>query len=207
MTLLSSYTRSKGIDDVRTPLDTYNRGLERSLSTFDAPNQFLFSGVYALPAGRDRGHGKSWNKVENAFLGDWDLSGIVRVQSGQPVAIGRPAVNNGQSAKLDSPSIYEWFNTSVFTSAAAFTFGSVGPVLPDVRSNGLRNVDAVLAKNLLFSAREHPISAQFRVEFYNLLNHPQFAAPNGSVTSQTFGQVTSTANNPRDLQIALKISF
>ncbi len=207
LTLLSSYTRSKGIDDIRTPLDTYNRQLERSLSSFDAPNQFLFSGVYALPIGKDRGHGKSWNTFENAFLGDWDLSGIVRVQSGQPIAIGRPAVNNGQSAKLDSPSIYGWFNTSVFSSAPAFTFGNVGPVLPDVRSNGLRNVDAVLAKNLRFSAREHPISAQFRVEFYNLLNHPQFAAPNGSVTSQSFGQVTSTANNPRDLQIALKISF
>ena len=49
LTFLSSYTRSKGIDDVRTPLDTYNRRLEKSLSTFDAPNQFLFSGVYALP--------------------------------------------------------------------------------------------------------------------------------------------------------------
>ena len=208
MTFLSSYTRSKGIDDIRTPLDIYNRRLEKSLSTFDAPNQFLFSGVYAIPIGRDRGGlGKSWNKFENAFLGDWDFSGILRVQSGQPVAIGRPSIDNGQSAKLDSPGIYEWFNTNVFTSAPAFNFGNVGPVLPDVRSNGQRNVDAVIAKNLQFSAREHSISAQFRVEFYNLLNHAQFAAPNGSVTSQSFGQVTSTANNPRDLQIALKISF
>jgi hypothetical protein len=207
LTFLSSYTRSKGIDDIRTPLDFYNRRLEKSLSTFDAPNQFLFSGVYALPVGKDRGFGKSWNTVENAFLGDWDFSGILRVQSGQPIAIGRPAVNSGQSANLSNPSIYQWFNTGVFSNAPAFTFGNVGPVLPDVRSNGLRNVDVVLAKNVNFSAKEHPITAQFRVEFYNLLNHPQFAAPNGTVTSQTFGQVTSTANNPRDLQIALKISF
>ena len=158
-------------------------------------------------SGKDRGFGKSWNRFENALLGDWDLSGIVRIQSGQPVAIGRPAVNNGQSAKLDNPTIAEWFNTSVFSNAAPFTFGNVGPVLPDVRSNGVRNVDAVLAKNIRFSAAEHPITAQFRAEFYNLLNHPQFAAPNGSVTSQSFGQVTAQANNPRDVQLALKISF
>lgn len=207
LTFLTSYTRSKAIDDVRTPLDTYNRRLEKSLSTFDAPNQFIFSGVYALPVGRARGVGKNWNRFENALLGDWDLSGIVRIQSGQPVAIGRPSVNNGQSGKLNNPTIYQWFNTSVFSSALPFTFGNVGPVLPDVRSNGLRNVDAVLAKNVRFSAAEHPITVQFRTEFYNLLNHPQFAAPNGSVTSQSFGQVTAQANNPRDLQLALKISF
>ena len=52
LTFLSSYTRSKAIDDVRTPLDFYNRRLEKSLSAFDAPNQFIFSGVYALPFGQ-----------------------------------------------------------------------------------------------------------------------------------------------------------
>src|SRR5439155_439257 len=145
--------------------------VEKSLSTFDAPNQFIFSGVYALPVGRARGVGKNWNRFENALLGDWDLSGIVRIQSGQPVAIGRPSVNNGQSGKLNNPTIYQWFNTSVFSSALPFTFGNVGPVLPDVRSNGLRNVDAVLAKNVRFSAAEHPITVQFRTEFYNLLNN------------------------------------
>ncbi len=207
LTFLSSYTRSKAIDDVRTPLDQYNRRLEKSLSAFDAPNQFIFSGVYQLPMGRDRTFGKQWNKGVDAILGGWDLSGIVRVQSGQPVAIGRPSVNNGTSAKLDHPNIYQWFNTSVFTNAAPFTYGNVGPYLPDVRSNGIRNVDAVLAKNFGMALRDHSITMQFRGEFYNVLNHPQFAAPNGSVTSQSFGQVTAQANNPRDIQLAIKVSF
>lgn len=143
----------------------------------------------------------------DAVLGGWDLSGIVRVQSGQPVAIGRPSVNNGTSAKLDNPTIYQWFNTSVFSNAAPFTYGNVGPFLPDVRSNGIRNVDAVLAKNFVLSLRDHPVTLQFRGEFYNVLNHPQFAAPNGTVTSQSFGQVTAQANNPRDIQLAVKVSF
>ncbi|MGI8992500.1 MAG: TonB-dependent receptor domain-containing protein [Bryobacteraceae bacterium] len=207
LTFLTSYTRSKAIDDVRTPLDIYNRRLEKALSAFDAPNQFIFSGVYSLPFGRERKYGKNLNRLENTLIGGWDLSGIVRVQSGQPVSISRPAVNNGQSAKVDNPTIYRWFDPSVFSNAAPFTFGSVGPVLPDVRTHGLRNVDAVLAKNFTANIWEHAIATQFRAEFYNLLNHPQFASPNGSVTSQTFGQVTAQANNPRDIQLALKITF
>ena len=206
-TVLATYTRSKAIDGVRTPLDTYNRRLEKALSTFDAPNQFVLSSVYQLPMGRDRSIGRSFNPVLNALLGDWDLDGIIRVQSGQPVVISRPSVNNGQSAALSNSTPAEWFNTTVFSTAAPFTFGNVGPVLPDVRSNGLRNVDAVLVKNFAFDIRDRKITTQFRAEFYNLFNHPQFAAPNGTVSSQSFGHVTSQANNPRDLQLALKFKF
>ncbi|MCU1258395.1 MAG: Cna B-type protein [Bryobacterales bacterium] len=207
LTFLAAYTRSKAIDDVRIPLDIYNRTLEKGLSNFDTPNQFRLSSVYNIPFGHDRGFGKSTNRFVNAILGDWDLSGILSLQSGLPVSINRPAVNNGQSAHLDSPSIYRWFNTSDFTVAAPNTFGNVGPVLPDVRTAPQRNIDAVLVKNFTVAVFDRKIAAQFRSEFYNLFNHAQFAAPNGSVSSQTFGQVTSTANSPRDIQFGLKISF
>jgi hypothetical protein len=207
LTFLAVYTRSKAIDDIRTPLDIYNRRLEKGLSTFDTPNQFRLSGVYNIPFGRDRAFGKSLNKVLNAILADWDLNGILTLQSGLPVAIGRPALNNGQSAHLDNPSVYRWFNTSVFSVATPFTFGNVGPVLPDVRTAPVRNVDIVLVKNFKASLSDHMINIQFRSEFYNLFNHPQFGAPNGTVTSQTFGQVTTLANNPRDIQFALKVLF
>ncbi len=207
LTFLAAYTRSKAIDDIRTPLDIYNRRLEKGLSTFDVPNQFRLSGVYSIPFGRDRAFGKSLNKVVNAMFADWDLNGILTLQSGLPVAIGRPSVNNGQSAHLDNPSIYQWFNTSVFTVAQPFTFGNVGPVLPDVRTAPVRNVDAVLVKNFKTSLKDHDINVQFRSEFYNLFNHAQFGTPNGTVTSQTFGQITSLANNPRDIQFGLKVVF
>ena len=207
LTFLAAYTRSKGIDDVRIPLDIYNRKLEKGLSTFDTPNQFRLSGVYNLPFGHDRVFGQNWNPILNAVLGGWDLSGILTDQSGQPISISRPSLNNGTSARLSNPSIYKWFNTSVFSNAAAYTFGNVGPVLPDVRTDTMNNVDAVLVKSFAVSLGERQITAQFRSEFYNLFNHPLFAAPNGSVSSQTFGQVTSQANNPRDIQFGLKIAF
>ena len=207
LTFLAAYTRSKAIDDIRTPLDIYNRRLEKGLSAFDTPTQFRLSGVYNIPFGRDRGYGKNLNKVVNALIADWDFNGILTLQSGLPVSVSRPAVNNGSSAHLDSPSIYRWFNTSDFTVAAPFTFGNVGPVLPDVRTAPVRNVDAVLIKNFQASVKDHVINVQFRSEFFNILNHAQFGAPNGSVTSQTFGQVTTLANNPRDIQFALKVLF
>ncbi len=207
MTFLAAYTRSKAIDNVRTPQDVYNRALEKGLSGFDTPNQFRLSGVYNLPFGRDRDHFKSMNRVVNAVLGDWDLSGILNVQSGQPIGISRPSVNNGTSAHLDNPTIAQWFNTSVFSVAQAYTFGNVGPVLPDVRNAPMRNVDAVLAKNFGFHIAERAITMQFRSEFYNLFNRVQFGGPNTSVSSLSFGQVTSQANNPRDIQFGLKLNF
>ena len=189
------------------PQDYYNRRLEKGLSAFDAPNQFRLSGVYNLPFGRDRSFGKGMNPVLNAILGDWDINGILGIQSGQPIGIGRPAVNNGKSAHLDNPTIAKWFDTSVFSVAPSFTFGTVGPVLPDVRTDAQRNLDAVLSKNFLFHVKERSVRAQFRSEFYNVTNHPQFAGPNTSVSSLSFGIVTARNNNPRDIQLGLKLSF
>lgn len=206
-TLQAAYTRSKSIDDVRTPLDFYNRRAERALSAFDAPNQFVMSGVSRLPFGRGQAIGAHVNRVVDLFIGGWDLDGILRIQSGFPIAISRPSLSNGQSASLASRNIDHWFNTGDFTVASAFTFGNIGPVLPDVRGDGIRNVDAVVVKNLAFTVREHLITAQFRAEAYNLFNRAQFSAPNGTVSSQSFGTVTAQANNPRDIQLGLKFKF
>jgi outer membrane receptor protein involved in Fe transport len=207
LTFLAVYTRSKGIDDVRTPIDTYNRRLEKALSGFDAPNQFRFSGVWNVPFGHGRAFGNGTHPVVNFLLGGWDLSGIVTVQSGFPVGISRTANNNGQSAALDSPTIGAWFDKSVFSVAPSFTYGNTGPFLPDVRTDSVRNVDAVLVKNFTLNIRDRAVRTQFRSEFYNLFNHPQFGTPNGTVTSQAFGTVTSQANSPRDIQFGLKVSF
>ena len=206
-TFLAAYTRSKAMDDVRTPYDLYNRRLEKGLSAFDAPNQFRFSGVWNIPFGHNRAFGKGLNPVLDTILGGWDLSGIVSVQSGFPISISRNVNSNGTSASLENPTLARWFNTSTFTVAPTYTFGNVGPVLPNIRTDSVRNVDAVLVKDFSFSIRDHSITTQFRSEFYNLFNHPQFGAPNGSITSQSFGRVTSQANSPRDIQFGLKVNF
>ena len=86
---LVGYTWSKAIDDLNTPIDVYNRVLSRALSGFDTPHQFIGSWVYQMPFGK--GRKMDLGGAGNALLGDWNLSGIVRVQSGQPVTINTPA--------------------------------------------------------------------------------------------------------------------
>jgi hypothetical protein len=207
LTFMGVYTRSKSIDDERTPLDAYNLHAERALNAFDVPNNFRLSWVYTLPYGHGMAHGANLNRYSNAILGGWSFNSFVSLMSGFPVAISRPSLNNGQSAKLNNRTIAEWFNTSDFSVAPAYTFGNVGPAEPDVRSDWTRNIDTELSKNFGFAIRSREVTAQLRFEAFNLFNTAQFGAPNGSVTSTSFGTISSQANDPRDLQVALKITF
>lgn len=203
-TFLASYTRSKAIDDVGGVIDYYNRRLNKALSAFDTPNLFTASWVYQLPFGKGRKYG-STNPVLNAFAGGWDFDGIIRAQSGNPVAIG--GNNVGRSAKLSNPAIAKWFDTTAFVPTPAFTIQTTGPRSPDVRTDSLRNVDAVLVKSFAFGVFKHETTLQFRAECFNLLNTPRFGGPNTSVTSSAFGVVTSQANTPREFQFGLKLKF
>ena len=150
LTLLANYTFSKALDDVRTPLDNYNRRLEKSYSSFHIPQMTHISFVYALPYGSERYFGTTSSHVVNAILGNWNLSGILSIQSGIPLGVSRPAVMSGDP-KLSNPTIKEWFNTSVFKAAPAYptvngttviysNYGNVGPYLRDVRSSGMKNM-------------------------------------------------------------------
>lgn len=207
LTFMGSYTIAKGIDDIGSPLDVYQRKAEKAVSSFDVPQHLVFSYVYSLPFGRGHKLGGNAGSWLNMVIGGWKYDGIITLQGGQPISISRPSVNNGQSAHLDSPSLAQWFNTSVFSTAPAYTFGNVGPRLADVRTDGVSNVDFVLLKDFTVTGGEHPVRAQFRGEFFNAFNTPQFGAPNGSITSSAFGTISSQANNPRDVQFGLKLMF
>ena len=151
------------------------------------------------------------NPVVNFILGGWNLNGIVTVQSGFPISFSTPAsriaVSNGKSAKLDNLTVVRWFDTNAFSVAPSFTYGTVGPVSPDVRTDSVKNVDTALVKSFSLTLGDHEIRTQFRSEFYNLFNHPQFAAPSTTIATQGFGQVTTQANSPRDIQFGLKVNF
>lgn len=183
-------------------LDHYNRRAERSLTDLDTPQRLVLSYVYDLPVGRGRALGSNMPSVLNAVAGDWVFSGIATFQSGPVVRVSRPSVNAGRSAKLENRSIDEWFDTSVFAPAPPFTFGNVGPVLPDVRADGIKNVDFTLSKNFLIRERAR---VQFRTEFFNAFNTPQFGLPIAGVTNANFGRVTSQANSPRAIQFGLNV--
>lgn len=155
------------------------------------------SGVWSIPFGHDRQYGKNWNAVLKAIVGGWNFDPIINLQSGLPILVSRSSVNNGQSARLDNPTINAWFNTGIFTVAPAFSFGNVGPVLPDVRTDFQKNIDAVLAKNFGFSIVEHAITAQFRWEVFNVFNTPVFGFRGNTVGSQVWFCLVDTQQSAR----------
>ena len=155
----------------------------------------------------------------NAVLGGWQMNGIYTWQTGLPLLITaqntsqsgsntlRPN-NNGRSANIDGGDpqtrLDRWFDTSVFSQPAPFTFGNTGRTLPDVRGPNSVNMDFSLFKN--FPIRDR-VNVQFRAEAFNVTNTPVFGLPDQALNSQTFGQINTQSNTPRQIQFALKLLF
>ena len=100
----------------------------------------------------------------------------------------------------------EWFNTACYVDPAPYGFGDEGRVDPFLQQDTVRNWDFAVFKSTTFGPQER-MNIQFRTEFFNLFNRPQFGPPNTSLGSTTFGVVSSTVNNPRLIQFGLKFAF
>lgn len=194
----------------------YCRACEKSLSPYHQPQRLVTSFTYELPFGRGKRFGSSWNKVTNVILGNWQTNGILTLNSGLVQELAAPGNTSfsfggrqfpdstGVDAKLDNPTIDEWFDTSQFTIPEAYTFGNVGRVHSTITSDFVESMDFSIFKSFKITER---FTAQLRGEWFNFLNHPVFANPAGTVGAGSFGRVTSQANGPRQTQIALKILF
>ena len=94
-----------------------------------------------------------------------------------------------------------YFNTAAFTRPGNF-FGNVGR--NTMRVPGQRNIDVSINKRIPVTER---IQSEFRAEFFNALNVPNFASPSGAISSSGFGGIKATEGNPRVIQFAMKIVF
>jgi len=146
------------------------------------------------------------------------VNGIVTLSAGTPIGISASnnagifnqairANSTGKSGKLTGlvqDRLNAYFDKTAYALPAAFTFGNLGPRLPDIRNDGVRNWDLSVFKNFQVIER---IRLQFRAEALNAFNTPRFSGPNTSVTSSSFGVITSQANAPRQIQFGLKVLF
>jgi hypothetical protein len=151
-------------------------------------------------------------------LGGWQVNGITTLSTGTPLGISASnnagifnqairANNNGRSGALSGPvqdRLDRFFDKTVFSQPAAFTFGNMGPRVSDIRNDGIFNWDLSVFKNFRVVER---VNMQFRAEALNAFNTPRFGSPNTNVTSSSFGVITSQANAPRQIQFGLKILF
>jgi Carboxypeptidase regulatory-like domain len=226
LSYLVSYTWSKSIDtscsgwagvEGCANQNPYNVNADKSVSAFDIPQVFTASIVYELPFGT----GKAFRTGRHALdyvMGNWELNTITSLHSGTPFTIGVSGdiANTGNSnnagfyerlnlvgnPSLSNPSPALWFNTSAFAVPAAFTFGNLGR--NTLRSDWSKDLDLSLFRT--FPIREK-MRLEFRAEAFNLTNTPIWGTPGVNYSASTFGRVTSTANTPRQIQLALKLYF
>jgi len=186
---------------------------EKGPSEYHVPHSFSFSYGYELPFGKGKPLLNSTNGAANAFIGGWQLQGIIIFRSGLPytVTMSRDVANTGvggqrpnriASGKLDNPTLAQWFDPTAFVAAPNFTYGNSGLriLYPDI----VRMIDFSLFKQFQIKERSR---LQFRWEVFNLPNTPSFAAPASTLDTSTVGRVTSTSTSPRQMQVALKLTF
>lgn len=205
----ASYTYSKTLTNASsewgTPQNSRDISAERGLATFDVPQVLTFNYVWDLPVFQNS---KGFTK---AVLGGWELSGITNIQSGFPLTVTLPTDNQGTGGGLEranlvaSPngpkSLYQWFNTSAFTTPLIATFGNEGNGV--VRGPGTLNWDVAMSKSFAFREKAN---LRFRGEFFNVFNHPSFDSVDTGLGDLSFGQVNG-ALSPRLIQLSLVLTF
>jgi len=213
-----AYTFAKGLDDGLSHQDSYNIRADRALSDIDIRHRAVITGIYDIPIGRGRRYGNGWSRPLDMAIGGWQVNGIATFSTGTPIGfsvnnnagifnMAIRANNNGKSGKrtgavqdrLDS-----YFNRAVYSQPAAFTFGNMGPRVSDIRNDGTYNWDLSVFKQFRF--RENA-RVELRGEALNAFNTPRFGGPNTTVTSGSFGAITSQGNAPRQIQMGLKLVF
>jgi Carboxypeptidase regulatory-like domain len=201
------------------------QNLDWGLSQINLNQNFTASIIYQLPIGKGRKWGSNWNGVANALAGGWEVTLIEKATSGFPIFVvdsnNTSGVNfennNAQSfirpnqtcnPVLSNPTLSAWFNVSCFSQPAPGELGNANRT--PLSGPDFVNTDFSIIKH--FALPREGMRLDFRTEFFNLFNHPQFGAPGGNgvgadFNSPTFAVINYTVNNPRLVQFALKLAF
>jgi hypothetical protein len=199
----------------------FDLAAERGPSLFDARHRFVFSYEWSLPFFRQSAG------ITQAALGGWQLNGIFTAMSGTPFTIfdstdvsdqgsapeitgfsaNRPNVVSGQNPNDGPKTVGAWLNAAALAqvipdpNSPVQQFGNagrnigVGPRYSDWDFSVFKNFRVTESKDI-----------QFRAEFFNVLNHPNFRLPDSDISSPTFNQIQA-ALPPRVIQLALKFLF
>lgn len=217
---LASYTFSKSLDyggsaassggAVGNPQTVTNLRAGYGPSGFDVKHRFVGSWVYELPFGK----GKQWLNGEftSRVLGGWQLAGITTLSTGRPFSVTLDqGVNNGATSwpnricrgNLANPDPAKWFNDKCFVPPQpGNVYGNVGRGI--LYGPGTVNFDLSLVKNTSISER---LRVQLRLDAFNAFNTPNFGFPSTAIGASTVGAITTTINDNRDLQLALRFEF
>jgi hypothetical protein len=202
------------------------QNLDWGLSQINLNQNFTASVIYQLPFGKGRKWGSNWNGVANSLAGGWELTVIEHATSGFPVFVVDSSTSSGAgflngnfqtlirpnmtcNPVLSNPTLSDWFNASCFSAPPVGELGNA-PRTP-LSGPDFVNTDFSVIKH--FALPREGMRLDFRAEFFNLFNHPQFGSPGGNgygadfASPSTFNVVNYTVNNPRLIQFGLKLAF
>jgi hypothetical protein len=206
------------------------------LCDFDIQKVFHLSGTYELPFGRDRRY-SSHNGIVDAVAGGWNAAWILTLQGGQPgtvpCAIETTSGFGCNALKVRGEDMYagkhnaeQWLNPAAFatppvaTSIGQSDYSPLGGGPSQFRGPGYKRIDFSLFKQHAITNR---FRLEFRAEFFNLTNHPNFSLPGFPIygpgaapgalnynNPSNFGKINSTRdgqNDQREIQFAVKLYF
>src|ERR1017187_2024343 len=225
LSFLGAYTYGKSLDNgaggnsstgesrinIQNP---QNLSADYGLSNFDIRQRFTLSTVFRLPLGQGRQLLSHANRALDAIAGGWQISSILTLQGGMPFSISMATATNNTGTfqrpnrvcdgmlPSGQQSIKQWYDLSCFVAPPIYTFGNtarnalIGP--------RFETWDLGTDKDFRITER---VGVQFRAEFFNALNHPNFGLPNGSIGSSAAGTITTVITNARQVQFGLRLHY
>jgi len=224
LSFLSAYTVGKAINDLPEiccaapfPQNSYDLRAEKGLADFDERQRWVTSFDYELPIGRGRRYNIE-NRALDLLAGGWHVGGILTFASGFPFSpwLGFDPSNTGEQGLVRANRVGNgnlpsgqrapdlWFDIDAFTIPDDFTYGNSGRNV--LIGPGQKIFDGSIRK--VFSITERQ-KLEFRTEFFNMLNHPNFSQPDNFIDDGpgAAGTITSLAVPQRQIQFGLKYSF
>ncbi len=244
LTFLTNYTWSKCRTDAADQLNSTAIGyrapalgptIDYGPCDSDIRQVFHFSGGYDLPFGKGKRYLTNSRGAINQIVGGWRTNGILTLEDGQPFTIGCDITTAsgmgcvalmvpGQSVIAGPHNVSQWMNPAAFTNPQVVAVNGQTDLAPlggtrgQVFGPGFHRMDFSLFKEIQTTEKTH---LEFRAEFFNLTNHPNFSTPLGPTggsavvsapgvldfKNANFGRITATRdtpNDPRQIQFALK---
>jgi hypothetical protein len=232
---LGSYTFSKALDTDGANINGTSAGVALTLgnqnspaqrwgrASFDRTQRFVFSTTWSLPSPP---HGLS-----RSVLGGWFLAAIATIQSGSALTIADTNSSNVFGISEDraqlsgvcsknqlvtggavQSKLNQYFNRSCFTAPSVIGADGIGTAFGNsatgiVNGPGQADLDIAISRTARTNWPFGDSAIEFRVEFFNALNHPQFGNPDANFASPTFGVISSTSVNARVGQVAIKFTL
>ena len=222
LSFLTTYTFSKAMSDnpgwrgggqglsAAGAQNILNLKAEKGLADLDHRQRFTLASVYELPFARNT-HG-----LVKQVLDGWATDSIIQLQSGLPMTpqfsgdVGQMGTNQALRPDLvcnpnldrGQQTIDRFFNTSCLVQQNPMRYGTSGRSV--ITGPGTIGIDFAARKN--FSFRSEKWRLQFRSEFFNAVNHPNWNPPGKQLGNSSLGRITS-ARDPRIIQFGLKLAF